>query len=141
MATNLKVVILKNPFIHCTVEKITHVCRIEFFPPKINVICQLYQLYHVFSIYIGHFMQIFEAEDMASFLANKKNFLRKQPFDRFQTFFKDILCLEQLTNLDKKGSKRSVNFFKKYFVLNEWPAVKKCSVHAYRFNQNKPSGV
>ena len=47
-------------------------------------------------------------------------FLRKQRFYRFHTFFKKTLCLEYLTNLDAKGTKRSVkvwatNFYKSFF--------------------------
>ena len=38
-------------------------------------------------------------------------FLWKQRFDRFQTFFKDSLWLQKLTNLDAKGAKRSVKMW------------------------------
>ena len=47
-------------------------------------------------------------------------FLWKQRFYRFQTFFKDSPGLENLTNLDAKGAKRSAkmwatNFYKSFF--------------------------
>ena len=47
----------------------------------------------------------------------------------FTTFFKDSLCLGKLTDLDKKGAKRSVkmwatNFFQECVVLHELWAVK-----------------
>ena len=35
-------------------------------------------------------------------------FLRKQRYYCFQTFFKDSMCLANLTNLDAKGAKKSV---------------------------------
>ena len=48
-------------------------------------------------------------------------FLRKQRFYRFQTFFKDSLCLEKFTNVDTKGAKWSVkiwatNCYKSFFL-------------------------
>ena len=55
----------------CTVEKHAYVCRIEFFPPKINVNFQLNYIYHILLIYIGHFVLQFEAQSMASFLVNQ----------------------------------------------------------------------
>ena len=54
-----------------TTDPVLYVCRIDFFSPKINKDFQLKQLYLAFSIYIGHIRLIFEAEDMASFLANQ----------------------------------------------------------------------
>ena len=60
-------------------------------------------------------------------------FFRKQRFDRFQTFFKDSLCVQLLTNLDAKCFKRSVkmwatncykSFFQKNVVVNERLDVK-----------------
>ena len=52
----------------CTVEKHAYVCRIEFFPPKINVNFQLNYIYHILSLYIGHFVLLFEKESMATYL-------------------------------------------------------------------------
>ena len=43
-------------------------------------------------------------------------FLWKQRFDRFQTFFKDSLCLQKLTVLDAKGAKRSVKMWATNFL-------------------------
>ena len=43
-------------FACCTVENNAYVCRIEIFPPKINVNFQVSYLYDRLSIYIGHFM-------------------------------------------------------------------------------------
>ena len=66
-------------------------------------------------------------------IRNRLHFLQKQRFYRFQTFFKDSLCLQRLTNLDAKDAKRSVkmwatyfykSFFHKYFAVYEWSAVK-----------------
>ena len=45
-------------------------------------------------------------------------FLRKQRFYRFQTFFKDSLCLQKLTDLDTKCSKRSVKMWATNFCNN-----------------------
>ena len=39
-----------------TVENNAYVCRIEIFPPKVNVKIQVSYTYDKLSIYIGHFM-------------------------------------------------------------------------------------
>ena len=67
-------------------------------------------------------------------------FLRWQRFVDFQTYFKDSLCLEKLTDLGAKGAKRSVkmlttNFYKSFFknillYMNGWLS-KIRSVHTY----------
>ena len=41
---------------HRTVENNAYVCRIEIFPPKVNVKIQVSYTYDKLSIYIGHFM-------------------------------------------------------------------------------------
>ena len=65
-------------------------------------------------------------------------FLRRHLVVDFQTYFKDSLCLEYLTNFGVKGAKRSIkmcttnlyNSFLKNILLymNNW-LLKVCSVH------------
>ena len=80
----------------------------------------LYASFNTFCVQIG---QLFEAQwdfKLSEELEIEVIFLRKQRFHSFQTFFKDSLCLEQLTNFDAKGVKRRIkiwatNFYKSFF--------------------------
>ena len=94
----------------------------------------IYASFGTFYVYIG---QLFEAQwdfKHSEEFEIDVVFLRKRRFYLFQTFFKDSLSLEKLTNFEAKGAKRSVNmwapkfyeFFQKYFVIHEQPAVKNC---------------
>ena len=58
-----------------------------------------YASFGTFCIQIG---QLFEAQ------AFEVIFFQKQQIYHFQTFFKDSLGLQKLTNFDAKGAKRSV---------------------------------
>ena len=71
----------------------------------------LYNSFGTFCVNIG---QLFEAKwdfKLSEEFEIDVIFLRKHPFYRFQTFFKDLLCLQKLTNLDSKCAKRSVNMW------------------------------
>ena len=66
-------------------------------------------------------------------------FHRKQRFYRFQTFFKDSLCLKWLTNLGEKGAKQrekmwATNFLKSFSKIFCWPWTVNCQkfVHFIR---------
>ena len=95
---------------------------------------------YTFCVQIG---QLFEAEwdfKLSEEFEIDVIFLWKQPFYRFQAFFKDSLCLQKLTNLDAKGAKRSVkmwtanfyqNFFKNTLLYMNGRPSKLRSVHTY----------
>ena len=67
-----------------------------------------YASFGTFCVQIG---QLFEAQADFKLLEEIKIFLRKQWFCRFQTFFKDSLCLQKLADLDAKDAKRSVKIW------------------------------
>ena len=69
------------------------------------------RIYASFGTFFVQICQLFDAQrdfKLSEEFEIDVNFLRKQQFYRFQTFFKDSLCLQKLTNLDAKGAKRSV---------------------------------
>ena len=68
----------------------------------------LYTFFGTFCVHIG---QLFETQCDFKLLEEFEIdviFLRKQGFYRFQTFFKNSLCLQNFTTLDAEGVKRSV---------------------------------
>ena len=85
--------------------------------------------------------------DISNFQKNSKFdviFLQKQRFYRFQTFFKDSMCLQKLTNLDAKDAKISVkmwatnfyrSFFKNVLLYMNGRLSKISSVHTYGVRQ------
>ena len=86
---------------------------------------RLYASFGSFCVQIG---QLFEAHSAQwDFKLSEEFeidviFHRKQWFYRFQTFSKDSLWLQKLTNLDAKGAKRSVkmwdiNFYKSFLKI------------------------
>ena len=113
-----------------------HSCKTFFFEKTLNELgsSHLYASFSTFCVQIG---QLFEAQWE---LKIDVILLRKRRFYRFQTFFKDSLCFEYLTNLYAKGAKISVKmwankFFQKFFKnillhINGWLS-KIRSVHAY----------
>ena len=100
-------------------------------------------IYASFDIICFQICQSFEAQwDFKLWEEFEKDliFVRKQRFYRFQTFYKDSLCLQKLTNLDARGAKRSVkiwatNFYKSIFkniLLHKNSGLSKIrSVHTY----------
>ena len=71
-------------------------------------------LYASFDTFCVQISQLFEAQwdfQLSEEFKIDVIFLRKQWFYRFQTIFKDSLCLQKLTNLDSKGAKRSVKMW------------------------------
>ena len=81
----------------------------------------LYASFGTFCVQIGQLFAPLHSES----LNIRKNseiddiFLRRQQIVNFQTYFKDSLCLEYLTNFGVKGAKRSIkmcttNFYKSF---------------------------
>ena len=97
---------------------------------------------HIFTLLLAHFasklVSYWRHSETVNFRKNSEIdviFLRKQRFHSLQTFFKDTLCLQKLTNLDAKGAKRSVkmckSFFKNILVYMNGPLSKIRSVYTY----------
>ena len=68
----------------------------------------LYVSFGTFCVHIGHLVEAQYEFKLSEELKMDVIFFPKQRFYRFHTIFKDLLCLEKLTNLDAKGAKRSV---------------------------------
>ena len=75
----------------------------------INVGSSRLWLFDTFCVQIGHFFEAQWDFKLSEEFEIDVIFLRKQRFYRFQTFFKDSQCRDELTNVDAKGAKRSVN--------------------------------
>ena len=109
---------------------------------------------HIFTLLLAHFasklVNYLRHSETLNFRKNSKSttFSFENTFEHFPTFFKDSLCLKQLTNLDAKCAKRSVkmwgtNFYKIFspisFLYLNGGLSKIRSVHTYTASQKHES--
>ena len=106
-----------------------------------KIFLELKFVVHIFTLLLASFASILVTYSRHSESLNiRKNseiddiFLGRQLIVEYQTYFKDSLCLQKLTNLDAKDAKRSV----KMWTTNFYKSFPK-NMLLYRFNQNKPS--
>ena len=95
-------------------------CTTKYFWKKIlqKLVAHIFML--LFAPFDSKLVNYSRRSETLNFRKNSKLTTFWQQFDHFQTFFKDSLCLQKLTNFDAKGVKRSVkmgatNFYKIFF--------------------------